>query len=318
MLAAWIGRSSRSSRGEAILLAIAIGVILDRRPTARRDPRPDGRGCHHRRRRGPSPSPPGTPHGAASSSSTSRSATPRTSPTSWASASSGSTTTLRVELANTAAHLLLGRTPGSMRRPIDDGGVRRRPRRGGRHGGPRHRRRLGRVPGPRAATARRSSCEPAARRSAGSWSSSRTCPSCAASSRSGPSSSTTCRTSCGHRFRRSASSPRRWPATPTAPATAVPAEDARPDHEDRGRDRPSRPDGQRAARPCPDRERWAARADRRHRHRPGRRGVRGASPALRRAAGPAARRRRPGRTAAGSAATRLGSARSSSTSSTTR
>ena len=82
--------------------------------------------------------------------------------------------------------------------------------------------------------------------------------SCAASSRSGPSSSTTSRTSCGRRSRRSASSPRRWPATPRRAGDAVPAEDARPDREDRGRDRPPRPDGQRAARPRPDRERRPA------------------------------------------------------------
>ena len=124
---------------------------------------------------------------------------------------------LRIELANTAAHLLLGRTPGSIvglstmeafvdarvEEVVTDG--------------PRHRRRLGRVPGPRQRRpdARRASPPLSGERGPGS--SSRTCRSCAASSRSGPSSSTTSRTSCGHRSRRSASSPRRWPATPTAP-----------------------------------------------------------------------------------------------------
>ena len=46
-----------------------------------------------------------------------------------------------------------------------------------------------------------------------------------------------------------------------------PGADAGADHEDRGRDRPPRPDGQRAARPRPDRGRQPARARRRRRPR---------------------------------------------------
>ena len=278
MLAAWIGRSSCSSgarrscsRSRSASSSIGAGQLDAIRDLTAED-------ADRRRRRGPSPPPPGTPHGqrvrarpAGPQRLVPRRPHGRRHPPARRRAAGRAGEPRGPPAPRPDARL--------DRRPLDDGGVRRRPRRGGRHGGPRHRRRLGRVPGPRAATARRSSCEPAARRSAGSWSSSRTCRSCAASSRSGPSSSTTSRTSCGRRFRRSASSPRRSPATPTAAGDGGAAQDARPDREDRGRDRPSRPDGQRAARPRPDRERRAARADRRHRHRPGGRRVRRAPPA---------------------------------------
>ena len=52
-----------------------------------------------------------------------------------------------------------------------------------------------------------------------------------------------------------------------AESSRRPGADARADHEDRGRDRPPRPDGQRAARPRPDRGRQPARARRRRRPR---------------------------------------------------
>ena len=116
---------------------------------------------------------------------------------------------LRVEIANTAAHVFLRPRAGLDRRPDGDRGLRRPRVEAIAHGRPRGRlvqrrghaggRATGRAPAP-------SSSAPGARRSAASGSSSRTSPSCGGSSASGPSSSTTCRTSCARRSRPSACS----------------------------------------------------------------------------------------------------------------
>ena len=176
---------------------------------------------------------------------------------------------LRVELANAAAHLLLGRTPGSIvgRSAIEafvDARVEEVVATARDTGGG-----VGRVPASAAATARRSSSGPGARRSAASWvvledvSELRRLQQIRAEFVDNLS----------HELRTPLSTVSLLAETLARDAEAAgdggAAEDARPDREDRGRDRPPRPDGQRAARPRPDRERRAARPARRRRPRAG-------------------------------------------------
>ena len=97
-----------------------------------------------------------------------------------------------------------------------------------------------------------------------------------------------------------------------------PGQDARSHRQDRSRDRAPRPDGQRAARPLPDRDRGRSDPARRRRPRPDRDGHASSgcacSPSDRASPWPSTCQRR----SRWSAATRPGSARCSSTSSTTR
>ena len=298
MLAAWIGWSIAFIGGEAILLAIAIGVILDRgrqldaiRDLTAQEATTDDVAARVRRLQ-------------ERLTASEFELDQQVRNASYLADLMGVgilrlDDALRIELANTAAHLLLGRPPGSIRRPD---------RRWRRSSTPASRR-----------SSRRPATPAPARASSGS--AGRDGPTLVVRARRSPVSGvlvvledvselrrlqqirTEFVDNLSHELRTPLSTISLLAETLARDADSAgdggASEDARPDHEDRGRDRPSRPDGQRAARPCPDRERRAARAARRHRPRPGRRGVRGASPALRRAAGPAARRRRPGRSAAG-------------------
>ena len=83
-----------------------------------------------------------------------------------------------------------------------------------------------------------------------------------------------------------------------AAGEAIPPEDARPDRQDRGRDRPPRPDGQRDHGSLADRERHGPHARRRPRSRPAGNGLGRTVAPLCRAAGRDAASRRPGRAAA--------------------